>query len=149
LTLQTKDFGLLTIEESSVVAFPEGLPGFEGCRRFALLEHPNSAGLVFLQGVDEPGLCFITVPVACLWPDYRIALSAEDRELLRIEESRPIGKDTLALAILSFAAGEEPTANLLAPVVIHLPSCCGIQAVRADGTYQVREPIPAPEAVCS
>lgn len=151
MIVNTMHFGPLAVQESSQIEFSEGLPGFEQCRRFVPVQHASSPGVIFLQGVDHPTLCFITVPVRTLWPGYALALSAEDREALGLDGSRaPAGGCELTvLAIISFVEGEDPTANLMAPVVIHGANRRAVQAIRTDGRYQAREALPAGEPVCS
>ena len=113
---QTAHWGPTTVDESSTIEFPEGLPGFEQCRRFVPLSHPERAGLVFLQSLDQVELCFLALPVRAIRPDYALDVSADDAALLGFAEGfRPeLGKDVLALAILCLAEGQAPTANLLA-----------------------------------
>jgi flagellar assembly factor FliW len=151
MNMNTTHFGPLAIDESAAVEFPQGLPGFEECRRFAGLEHPAREGLIFLQSLERPDLCLLALPVTALRADYELAISAEDRELLGLEaaETPVLGRDVAALAILSFAEGEEPTANLLAPVVIHVGTRRAVQAIRPDGRYQVRELLSGTELACS
>jgi len=151
MTIDTTHFGTLAIDESATVEFPLGLPGFEECRRFAGLQHPAHAGLIFLQSLERPDLCFPALPVKSLRPDYELALAAEDREALGMEEAGAavLGRDLAALAILSFVEGQEPSANLLAPVVIHVKTRRAVQAIRPDDRYRVREAVFAAEAICS
>ena len=151
MIVNTTHFGPLAVQQSSQIEFPEGLPGFEQCRLFVPVQHPNSPGLIFLQSLEQPQLCFITVPMATLWPDYDLALSAEERELLGLDSSEgPSAGGSLAvLAIVSFLEGREPTANLAAPLVIRVATRRAVQAIRQDGRYQVQEKLPDLEPVCS
>jgi len=150
MKLQTTNFGSIEIEESSALEFPEGLPGFEHCRRFAALESSGAVGLIFLQSLEQPQLCFVTVPLGAFWPDYKIAIPAEEKELLGFDYSGPMAEgDLTMLAILSFVEGKEPTANLGAPVLVHVRTRRAIQLVRQDGRFTVREPLPEGETVCS
>lgn len=150
MKLHTTNFGSIEIQESSAVEFSEGLPGFEHCRGFAALETNAAAGLIFLQSLEWPQLCFVTVPLRTIWPDYQIAIADVDKEALALGASAGIAEDDLTLlAILSFAEGEAPTANLSAPVAIHLRTRRAVQLVRQDSRYTVREPLPEVEAVCS
>lgn len=151
MTYQTTHLGLIAVDESSTIEFPEGLPGFEECRRFVPLQHPEHTGLVFLQSLERAELCFLALPVRAVRPDYSLALSGEDTALLGFpEDGQPVlGSDVLALAILSLAEGRMPTANLLAPVLIHIRTRRAVQAIRPDQRYGCREPLEAEETVCS
>jgi flagellar assembly factor FliW len=151
MIVNTTHFGPLVVQESSQIEFPEGLPGFEQCRRFVPVRHGNSPGLIFLQSLEQPQLCFITVPMATLWPDYDLALSGEERELLGMDasEKTELGSSVAVLAIISFVEGQEPTANLAAPLVIRVATRRAVQAIRQDGRYQVQAKLPSREPVCS
>ena len=151
LNFETTHFGAVGLDDSSIIDFPAGLPGFEDCRRFAVLQHPASQALSFVQSLEHAGLCFLAVPVRTVRPDYRLAITDEDAELLGIPAGATpeIGRDVLALVFLSLVEGEPATANLLSPVVIHLASRRAVQAIRPDQTYQCREPLTAEEPICS
>jgi len=143
---QTRDFGDIEYCEDAVIEFPAGLPGFEQEKRFLPIEHAASKPIVFLQSLSRAGLCFITLPVRALAPDYSLALSPEDLELLSFGEARPeIGRDTLCLAIVSVAEGKPPTANLLAPIVVNMAARRAVQSIQAESGYSHRHPVlPAP-----
>jgi flagellar assembly factor FliW len=139
----TAQLGPIAVDDESTIEFPEGLPGFEECRRFAPLQHPAHPGLVFLQSLERPTLCFLAVPALAIRPDYRLSVSTEDLELIGFESAAQplIGTDVVVLAILSLVEGEAPTANLLSPVVIHMRTRLAVQAIRPDQLYGCREPL--------
>ncbi len=128
-------FGDLDYEEESCVLFPRGLPGFEQCRRFVLLEPPELAPLVQMQSLEIPDLCFLALPARSVAPDYDVALTPED--FLTLGSARP----TLDLALLSVGVEGTVTANLLAPVVINLATRVAVQAVRGDFQYSHQHPV--------
>ncbi|MCS6952944.1 MAG: flagellar assembly protein FliW [Bryobacterales bacterium] len=148
----TRYFGRLEYSETAVVEFPEGLPGFPLEKRFVLVEPATHHPLVFLQSLTSDALCFLAVPVQCVVPGYRLSLSAEELALLGLSpEAEPrIGRDVLCLAIVFVGEDGSVTANLLAPVVIHLATRRALQCVPADPVYPLRYPMAAPEAApCS
>src|SRR4051812_10135568 len=83
--MPTKYFGPVEYAETDVVQFPLGLPGFDAETRFLMMEPKDSAPLIFLQSVGQPGLCFLTLPVLAVDPQYRLAVAAEDLELLGLD----------------------------------------------------------------
>jgi flagellar assembly factor FliW len=143
MTINTTHFGTLAIDESSAVEFPQGLPGFEECRRFAGLEHPAHAGLIFLQSLERPELCFLALPVRALRQDYVLSMTPEDLDLLGWAQDRQprIGEDVAALAVLAFEPDRAPTANLLAPLVLDIATRRAVQAIRPDTRYGCQEPL--------
>jgi len=150
-TFDTKNFAAVSYGTDSVIDFPAGLPGFEQRRRFVALQFPDTAPLVFLQSLEDPGLCFVTLPVRAVDPDYRLQVSAEDRELVGLPAVRPlrIGEDVIALAVTSIRESG-PTANLLAPVVVNLKNRRAVQAIAANAGYSHQhELLPQEACVCS
>jgi flagellar assembly factor FliW len=143
--VQTAQFGWLDYREDAVLSFPAGLPGFELCQRFALLEQAGLAPLVHLQSLEIPQLCFLAAPVQTIDPGYQPVLLPEDLALLQLEGT---AQPVLLLALL--AAGEDGalTANLMAPVVVNLATRVAVQAVRADTRYSHRHVL-GETAVCS
>lgn len=106
-----------------------------------LLTPPETAPLVFLQSERTPSLCFIAIPVDQLVPDYELCLTADDLALCGFETGRlPDPEEILVIALLT-CMGEETTANLLAPVVVHRALHRAVQAVRPDRLYSHRHPI--------
>jgi flagellar assembly factor FliW len=144
-------FGKIAVDPQSIIEFPAGLPGFEDSQRFIVLQHADQSALAFLQSLENTGLCFLALPVGWLRPDYQLDLAEEDLELLGLPaDGKPVpGRDVVALALLSLVEGQEPTANLLSPIVIRAAAGKGVQAIRPDGRYSCREPLRVVEAVCS
>ena len=61
MKLRTAYFGNIEIDPAGIIHFPGGVPGFEDCRRFVLLQRPEEAPVAWLQGVDDPDLAFAVV----------------------------------------------------------------------------------------
>ena len=113
--METGRFGRLHYEDTECIEFPNGLPGFESEREFVLVERPESRPFLFMQSTTSPALCFVTVPVPLLVPNYALELSADDMLTLKTDGS--IGLDVLA--IVCAIENQPPTVNLLGPVVIN------------------------------
>ena len=141
----SKRLGAIDLDEAAILHFPAGLPGFEHCTRFALLERPAAAPIVFLQSLDTPEICFLAAPVTAIDPSYQLAMTPEDLGCIGVESA----EDALCLAILSLADGGRFTANLLAPVVIERTSRRAVQAVRVDSRYSHQHPLAEQDPPCS
>jgi len=138
----TKYFGETQFDESAVLRFPAGLPGFEEEKRFLALEQPEQRPLVFLQSLNTPELCFVAVPVFAVDPGYRLEMSEADRTLagFQANEEIRIGANAACLAILTIDESGV-TANLLGPVVVNLSSNLAVQAVAPEMRYSHRTPL--------
>ncbi len=139
----TRRFGMIHIEDSDVIQFHYGLPGFESHTRFTLIALPASSPLLFLQSLDSPDLCFITTPIDAVDPEYQLKLTPEDRRTF------VLSNDLIVLAIVTAPEQGVATANLLAPVVIDPRKGIGIQAVRMDSCYSHQQPLPEMSRACS
>ena len=143
--VQTKCFGEVDYSPDAVFEFPYGMPGFEAEHEFVFLERPATHPLMFMQSVSSPDVCFILLPALAADPRYKLRLAEEDLAALRLSAGRQprIGKDVLC-AVLVCAGGEErpdPTANLLAPIVVNLKRQIGIQAIQTQTEYSYRYPL--------
>jgi len=141
--LQTKYFGTMSYEDESVFDFPVGLPAFEEEKRFVFIEIAEHAPLVFLQSLSQASLCFLALPVSSVDPDYRLAVSVEDRAVLELPlEREPRPEDgMLALALVSLHDGFSATANLMAPIVVNVRKRRAVQAIRMDRRYSHQHPV--------
>jgi flagellar assembly factor FliW len=140
ISIQTRRFGKLEVDEGAALEFPQGLPGFEGCGRFAVVERPQLAPVVCLQSLDSPDVCFWAAPARFIDEAYSLEMGSEDLRVLGFEQLAE-SNDLLCLAILCAPENGPLTANLLAPVVVNLKTRVAVQAVRADNRYSHRHPV--------
>jgi len=143
--IETKYFGVIEFEESSVFHFRRGLPGFEEEKCFVPMEAPGYSPLVFLQSVAQKELCFLASAVQVVHPDYHLSVTAEDLAAIGLDDGRKIqiGRDVLALTLLCVRDGSPVTANLMAPIVVNLHTRDALQAVRHDSLYSHEYPVTA------
>jgi flagellar assembly factor FliW len=132
----TTNFGTIFFTPESVFEFPNGLPGFEDRHRFLPVQNPHTAPILFLQSLEEPSLCFTTLPIWVIDPQYRLYIMEQDLEVLELPADRQplIGSEVLCLAVLSIR-NTGTTANLLAPVVVNLKNYRAVQAVTSESEY--------------
>ncbi|HXB75502.1 MAG TPA: flagellar assembly protein FliW [Candidatus Acidoferrales bacterium] len=134
--LETKHFGKLSYEEDSELEFPLGLPGFDDRKRFVAVHIVENDPLIYLQSLEDPELCFITMPILAIDPQYRLKVSGETLEHLGLSSTRQprIGDDVMCLSVLSIRE-TGPTANLLAPIVVNLRNRKAVQALAPESDY--------------
>jgi flagellar assembly factor FliW len=145
-TIETQQFGTVEYTEDAIFEFPTGLPGFESQRRFLCMERPALRPLVFLQSLENPALCFITLPARSVDPDYELSVSLEDLQVLGPTESPTIGDSLACLAIVCLGQDQPATANLLGPVVLNKETRRGVQSIRDDTRYSAHHSIPSAPA---
>lgn len=148
--IETAHLGELRWDAASELFLPGGLPGFEEERRMIPVEIPAQRPLIFLQSAARSRVCFVSLPVLTICPEFNLELSEEDRAALMLAEEAPqIGADVLCLALLC-PSGGTVKANLDAPVVINLHNSRCVQSLRQErdrGYYRLNEAA-AWERVC-
>jgi flagellar assembly factor FliW len=151
--VETKYFGTMSYQDESVFDFPLGLPAFEEEKRFVFIEIPKYAPLVFLQSLNQASLCFLALPIRVVDPNYRLAISPEDRVTLQLplDPQAKASDGILALALVSLHDGFSATANLMAPIVVNVLTRRALQAIRLDRAYSHQHPVsagPRCEEIC-
>ena len=122
---------------NQVVNFPDGLPGFEGCRRFLLAAPDESAPFSILQSIDPPEPSFVVVDPSMVMKRYRTVLAQGDRARLGVEED----DDVVWLAIVTLDDDGSPSVNLRAPIVINPRVMTGFQVMPHQSLYPLRHPL--------
>lgn len=137
MKIETKFFGAVEIDDTQIVDFAHGIPGFENERKFAVLKHDDSPFHV-LQSVDRSGLAFILIELGKVAPDYEIDLPDEVVAELKLEKP----EEALVCAIVVLPANiSQATANLAAPIVINIKEKRGVQIILNNPAYGVKHPL--------
>ena len=127
-----------TFSSDAVVTFPDGLPGFESCRRFVLMSSNGLAPFTLLQGLDGAAPpSFVAIEPKAVSENYQTPLGGLDLARLGAEAEHPL----LWLALVAARPDGSATVNLRAPLVINPASMRGIQVVSADGAYPLEYPL--------
>ncbi|GAB2900172.1 flagellar assembly protein FliW [Uliginosibacterium flavum] len=137
MKIDSPRFGSLEVDSNKLIEFPAGLPGFETCKHFTLIEVADRPQQVaVLQSVDQPDVAFSVTTPDLLGLQYEFSLSAEEESLL----GNPRAEDVAVLLILRREADDELQrragdatlrANLTAPLVINGANRRGLQKVIA------------------
>jgi flagellar assembly factor FliW len=138
MKIETTRFGLIEVDDASIIKMPKGPIGFEDYKNYCLIQHRPDTSFRWLQSVDEPNLAFVVVDPSQLFEDYEVELADPDVEALQLERA----EDALVLTIVTIGEnGKEITVNLAAPIVINAKKLIGMQVVLQNDKYPVRQPI--------
>lgn len=118
----------------NAISFPDGIPGFEACRRFVLLASDAIAPLQRLESLEGPPAAFVGIDPRLVMPGFRSQVSATDLRSLGADESTTL----LWFAIITVEADGTAVANLRAPIVINPGRMLGRQVLPDDGLYPIR-----------
>src|SRR3954468_12945139 len=120
MKISTTRFGNLTIEDTDVLTFVDGLIGMEDCRRWVLLADAQNPALGWLQNLERPEVALGVVSPRRFVPEYQVRGARREIQPLRLQNPN----DAQILAIVSNAEGVL-TLNLKAPLVIHVAERLG------------------------
>lgn len=141
----TRKFGEIEIDTHKILTMPDGLPGFEGYTKFALLEDPNTKPFCWLQSVEEPNLALVVMDPFVFMPDYSIDLKSVklNRKWENVNE-----KDLAIYVVINISdkGGEKQIkANLIGPIIINVKNSEMVQVVFSDTRYSHQYNILDPE----
>jgi len=138
IVFENVKFGQVSIDSSSVLTFPHGLPGFERFREFGLVEIEEESPFLRLLSLEEPRLGFVIFNPMLVWPDYSPGISQEDLQGLGITRADQIA--VYCVVTLS-KVPSEVTANLKGPICINTETMQGKQMILVDDQYHTKHSI--------
>lgn len=120
----------VTIDPDTLFAFPEGIAGFENCKRFKLFHEEGKAAVAtvfWLQSVDDSAVMFPIVAPEALDIEYQIELSDQDCALIGLQA--PEDAVVVVVVYRDPAAGGQIAANTHSPVILNLKTRKGMQKI--------------------
>lgn len=135
MLIETRDFGSVEITENEVIHFPDGIYGFDGSKRFALLDTGSTAGVMHLQCVDSPTPRFIVLDPFAILEDYAPDFPAEALKTLGANSLDELSLLVIAVIPEDFRAS---TVNLKSPIAINFKNHLGMQVILGNRDYSVR-----------
>jgi flagellar assembly factor FliW len=130
MEIKSNFFGEQTIDPSTIISFPNGIPGFEEQTRFKLFHQEGGNPLVFwLQALNDETLIFSVAQPSIFNINYSFVLSDAEEATLGIEDP----SDILVLIILHKDESDQPTVKgaIRSPLVINSTKRIGLQKVLA------------------
>jgi len=132
---QTTRFGSIEVKDESIMQMPEGLLGFEECKRFVLLEEEPDSLFRWFQSLDQPELAFILINPLDFYPDYDVELS--DEQAIKLGLDDPSEAVMFTTVSINREKGQVTT-NLLGPIVFNIRTLRGKQLVLQDDRYSTK-----------
>ncbi|MDB5800055.1 MAG: hypothetical protein JWL63_994 [Rhodocyclales bacterium] len=131
MKIESPRFGSLEVDADKLIEFPAGLPGFEDCKKFTLLEvgEAKSPSVGVLQCVDRPEVAFSVAEPDQFGLHYEFSLTEDEEKLIDVTRI----EDVVVFLILRRDEGPASSvpvkANLMAPLVINAVQRIGIQKI--------------------
>jgi flagellar assembly factor FliW len=107
MEIKSSFFGEQSIDPSTIINFPNGIPGFEDQTRFKLFHQEGDSPLIFwLQSLDDENLTFSVAQPSIFNINYNFVLNDAEEATLGIEDTA----DILILIILHKDVLDQPDA---------------------------------------
>ena len=136
MRIETRYFGEVEYNDSQVLHFPHGIPGFPDDKRFLLMPESDPPDLFYwLQSLDNGDVAFTLMDVYRVINDYD--------PMVEPDEVAELGNLTdKALDIFNIVVIPEDTkkmrVNLKAPIAINMEAGLGKQIIVSNDEYPVR-----------
>lgn len=141
MIIETKAFGQVDITDDKIITFPGGIIGFPDMKRFTLLhdeEKGVSAGIRWLQSLEEPGFAMTVIDPLLVKADYNPEI--DDELLAGIGEVTP--DNLLVLVTVRIPSDlKQMSVNLQGPIIINVDERKACQIIVDADRYPVRFPI--------
>lgn len=131
MEIKSSIFGEQTIDPSTVINFPNGIPGFEDQTRFKLFHQESENPLIFwLQSLDDESLVFSVAQPSIFNINYDFVLTDAEEAILEIEDT----SDVLILIILHKDSSDQSAVkgSIKSPLVINSAKRIGLQKILAQ-----------------
>ncbi len=141
MQVNTKNFGLIDIDDDKLITFPQGIVGFPELNKFALIhdeEEGSDSSIKWLQSMDEPAFAMPVMNPLLVKEDYNPNIEDE-----LFEEIGGLDDEAMLVLITLTVPKEveKMSVNLKAPFVINAETKKGMQVILDGDEYPVKYPI--------
>lgn len=138
MMVETTRFGSISVDESDIITFPEGMLGFSKINQYVLVERVDDSLFLWLQAIKKPSVAFPLLEPQILEMNYKVELADEDRKTLELKD---LGHAKVFAIITIPTDPTKMTANLKAPIVINLKNRLAKQVILHQADYPIRKSI--------
>jgi len=138
MKINTLRFGEIEIAEEKILNFEHGLPPFDHCQKFTLVNSEETDPFLWLQSVDEPELALAVVNPFRLFPDYTPAVTDDILDAL----GNPPDEDILILTVAVITREyQNMFTNLVSPILVNPHNNRARQVIMDNSPYLTKTPI--------
>lgn len=141
MKINTRIFGEVEVADDKIITFENGIIGFPDLKRFTLIhdeEKGTSAGIRYLQSLEEPGFAMPVMDPLLVKPDYDPEV---DDELLKSAGELTVENILVLVTVTVPSDLTKMTVNLQGPFVINVDERKACQIIVEGAQYPVKFPI--------
>lgn len=137
MEINTRDFGVIEVEEDAFFDFPEGVYGFEEDTCFALFcKTFDDIPFLYLQSVQNEIPCFLVFEPEDFYPNYAPMVSKEDLAACGAERAEDLV--FLVIANVPDDSVEQMSLNIKSPIILNPKTRIGRQVILQNNDYSIR-----------
>ena len=139
MTINTKLFGDVDVDEKKLITFVQGIIGFPELKDFMLIyDSERQGGIRWLQSIQEPAFAMPVIDPLAVMEEYNPNI--EDELLKPLGDMNP--EDMLVLTTITVPSDiEKMTVNLKAPIIINGVTRKANQIIVDEDEYKVKFPV--------
>jgi len=138
MQIETLRFGPVEVDIEKMVEFDEGIPGLEQYKKYALLQFEESYPIVWLQSIEDTGICLPVLDTFSVLPDYVFDIDESDVKALKLNDPEEL--HVVSVVVIPDDI-QGMTVNLAAPIIINTLTGKAKQVVLSGSEYNVRAPV--------
>ena len=136
LTVNTKAYGIIDIDERQKLYFPYGIFGFETLKDFVLFDAVQQP-FYWLQSLEVKETAFVLINPLVVRKDYKLDIISGDLE--EIDLNGPDDENILMFAIVTIPENHKRmSANLQGPIVINKEKKIGRQTITVEPKWKTK-----------
>ncbi len=137
MKINTKHFGEIEIDETKVVAFEQGIFGFEEQKKFVMLyeDEATKNGLCWMQAIDVEDLALPVINPMFWFPEYSPEVA--DEQVIKIGELKEEDLQVFSVVVITDSL-ETMTTNLRAPILVNTETKKGMQVIVENDEYDIK-----------
>ncbi len=136
LTVNTKAYGIIEVDERQKIHFPYGIFGFESFKDFVLLDAAQQP-FYWLQSMDVKETAFVLINPKVFRKDFEIDVVKSDLEEIGLAE--PEDENVLVFAIVTVPENQQKmSANLQGPIIINRDNKTARQSISLDPKWRTK-----------
>lgn len=140
IKVQTRDFDVIEIPENEIITFPNGLYAFEEYTKYVLIAPRGENQFpMWLQSIENSGLCFIIFDPLEICEDYSVTMSAEEKQVINVQEGCEDKVEFLVIAVVPENYCDT-TVNLKSPIAVNTLNNTAVQVI-APEKYPLKCPV--------
>jgi flagellar assembly factor FliW len=134
----SKVHGEMQYEETNIITFNKGIPGFNELKKFILLDLQEYEPFRLLQSLEDNEISLIVTSPYEFFNEYEIKLSDETIKNLKIDSPEQV---IIVTTVTLNSDVKKITTNLQGPIVINTSNNFGEQIVLDNSKYKVKSPL--------